>query len=112
MFNTDFDRILYLLLPVWMRGAKMLAILKAMVKPVKTILTNLQNYRIGVFETLTHTGQVMYLEHLLNQKFYPQATVNVRIYIEDSDDLRNDDILYNTGEGITPIYMTDRKSVV
>lgn len=106
MFNPDINKILELLLPVALRQPRMKAWLKAIAKPLKELLNVFQNYRLIAWEALTHTGQVMYLEHLLNNRFIgPDAT---HIHITDSDDPRQDDYLYNLNEGQQPIYLYNK----
>ena len=102
MFNINYDTIIKLLLPVGLRKEAMVAYLNAMLRPLKNLYNTFSSYRLNVLIKITHTGQVMYLEHLLNQEF---NTLSNTIYISDSDNDRIDDYLYNAGDGQTPMYL-------
>lgn len=73
-----------------------------MLKPLKTLYTTFKNYRDEVLIKINHTGQVIYLEKILNDEFHP---IGRGIFITDSDDDRLDDYLYNYDEGQTAIYL-------
>jgi hypothetical protein len=108
MFNPNIDTITELLLPVALRRPQTKAWLKALLKPLKQLLNTFQNYRLAAYQTLTHTGQVMYLEHLLNMIYFPTHTQNNRINITDSTDPRPDDYLHNTSEGQQSFYFYNK----
>lgn len=102
MFNINYDRLLQLLLPVHLRGQRMILFLKAMIRPLKTLYNGFLSYRLATLRTLSHTGQVMYLEQLLNDLYSPNAR---GIEIIDSTDNRWAPVIYNQGEGQTPVYL-------
>lgn len=101
MFSINFDIIIELLLPVWLRQPKHLAFLKAVLKPLKQLYNTFVAYRTNTLRSISHTGQVIYIERLLNG----DATVQYPIYLSDSDDDRLNDYIYNQSEGQLPIYL-------
>ena len=58
----NFDRLVELLLPTFLRNATILAFLKAIIKPLHTLF-------LDVLYKMQHTCQVVYLEKLLNEYF-------------------------------------------
>jgi hypothetical protein len=101
VFSINYDIIIELLLPVWLRQPKHLAFLKAVLKPLKQIYNAFVAYRTNTLRSISHTGQVIYIERLLNG----DATAQYPIYLSDSDDERLDDYIYNQSEGQLPIYL-------
>jgi hypothetical protein len=82
MANYNFNPFDYVkkALPPFIRGAKLLAYLRALLAPL-TSLGTLFNEHVSASRYLANfTGQEVYLEHLLNDNFDP---VQRRIYIDD-----------------------------
>ena len=102
MFNIDFDKIIELLLPIALRRPRLKAYLKAVSKPLKQLYNTFTAYRLHVLQSITHTGQVMYIEHLLNDLYDPLSR---NIYLDDSTDARLDDYLFNAAEGQDVMYL-------
>jgi len=94
MFNIDFNNIIQLMLPPFLRKPKNIEWLKALVKPVIDLYIIFYAYRTQTLYSLCITGQVIYLEKLLNDKF---NNGNVGIYIADGS-YNNAPFLYNTAE--------------
>jgi len=102
VFNIDIDKIIELLLPIALRRPRLKAYLKALSKPLKQLYNTFTAYRLQVLQSITHTGQVMYIEHLLNDLYDPQSR---NISLEDSTDARLDDYLFNAAEGQDVMYV-------
>lgn len=96
MFNFDFQKLIYNLLPSFLRSAIVQAWLNALVFPVKTLHAKFIAYRNDVLFSLSHNGQVLSLEDMLNQVFNPD-NAHPRIYISDSQ-RKTKAYLYNSSE--------------
>jgi len=101
VFNINYDIIVQLLLPVWLRQPKQIAFLKAVLKPLKQLYNTFVAYRLKTLSDISHTGQVMYIEHLLNG----DAMSVDDIYLSDNIGSRLDDYIYNQAEGQVPVYV-------
>lgn len=66
--------------PSFIRGAKLLSYLKALLAPLNTLIVLFNTYVSNSRYLANFTGQEVYLEHLLNDRFDP---VQRRIYIDD-----------------------------
>ena len=102
MFNVNFHKIQQLLLPVALRQPRLIAYLKVLAKPLITLFNSFTTYRLYVLDAITHTGQVIYLEHLLNKLYDP---IGKHIKIIDSTDPRPDKFVFNDAEGQAPIFI-------
>lgn len=96
MFSIYYNKVIELLLPIALRKPAIKAYLNAVLKPFKSIYNTFIAYRLEVLTDITHTGQVIYLEHLLNLKY---DAISQNIHIIDSDDPRLDSYFYNDSEG-------------
>jgi hypothetical protein len=105
VFNINWDKTIKLLLPVHLRRQRTLAFLKALSRPLKNLYNGFINYRRQTLRTVSHTGQVMYLEQLLNDLYSPSHR---GIEIVDSDDDRFPAMLYNAAEGQLPVYVYNK----
>lgn len=120
MITIDLILLVHDLLAPQLRGPNMLAFLNAALKPARTQLSAFYAFFDAVEYELTFTGQVIYLEHVLNNEFDPTLR---RIYITDSDQL-NDTYLFNVVEGnettyafnasesADPLYLTNQSETV
>jgi len=102
VFNINYDRLIQLLLPVHLRGQRMILFLKAMIRPLLTLYYDFIAYRTTTLRTISHTGQVMYLEQLLNDLYSPNAR---GIEIIDSTDSHWAPVIFNYAEGQIPVYL-------
>ncbi len=96
VFNINYERLITLLLPTRLRGATIQDLLKAFLKPFQILFNQFISYREATIITLTHTGQVMYIEHILNDTYDEDQR---RIHIDDGDEYRYPEFLYNYSEG-------------
>jgi hypothetical protein len=104
MFNINFSQLIKDFLPdVLARQPKRMDFIKAMVVAgvEKLYLTNCLPFFSETFYTLSITGQVIYLEKLLNDKY---DNINRGIYI-DSNLLPRKFYLYQKNETVPPVYI-------
>lgn len=94
------------LLPVFLQKERFIAWVSALVSPLQTLHDLYVNYAQTVRYRLSLTGQVIYLEHYLNDLFDNSQR---RIYIEDASELLLPPYLYNkpTPHG-TQIYIKNK----
>lgn len=69
LFDIDYDKGVWLNLPVGLRGGVVYSYLKALVSPLKWVYNLFNGYKTGVLYNLAHNGQVCYLEAVLNDTF-------------------------------------------
>jgi len=79
-FNIDYNKLVVLLLPTFLRKPKLVGYLRALIMPLDTIYYKWYNWRIDNIYKLEHTGQICYLRASLNDKF---DAIERRIYITD-----------------------------
>jgi hypothetical protein len=72
-FDISYDILRVQLLPVRLRNAKMKAWLRCLIAPIKWLHLQFLRHRKGDVYTLAHTGQVGFLEAVLNDTFDPVA---------------------------------------
>lgn len=77
-FNVDFDLLVLDNLPDIKRKMLLFNYVRELVKPIKKLHYNWQQFRNENIYKLNHTGQICYLRSSLNDKFDP---VQRRIYI-------------------------------
>lgn len=105
MFNVDFNILIKRLLPIALRQPKFIDWLMTAFKGLRDIYSEFIQFRNDTTYWLYFNGQIIYLEHVLNDQFDP---VNRGIYIENLADIQYD-YLYNAIEQRTPVYL-DNKS--
>ena len=81
IFRVDFDRLVQLLLPTFLRKGLVTAFLTAFIQPLKGIYAAFTAYRRNNLYMLEITPQTCYLEKCLNDMFDPTLR---RITIHDS----------------------------
>ena len=69
LFNTDWEKLARMIVPVSLRGPKLLAFLNALLAPVIFLHGRLLAYRLETFYTLEHNSQVCRLRAALNDEF-------------------------------------------
>jgi len=82
MYNINWNSIMALLLPTFLRGERMLAWLNSLVVPVKELHGRFLAYRLQSIYRVEHTPQVYSMEKVLNERFDPLEN---RIYITDGE---------------------------
>ena len=86
MIIIDLYYLIEITLPPFMRGINMLAFIFASIKPLNDIQILFYQFFEAKKYELTFNGQVIYLEHILNDQFDP---VLRRIYIDSVESLPN-----------------------
>jgi len=80
MFNISLISVITWLLPSFLRGNAIIALLKCLVLPLQNLHLSLDVFRTQKKYELSITSQVIWLEKMLNTIFDP---INELIYIED-----------------------------
>lgn len=81
-FKIDYDRLIVMLLPTFLRRERMTAWLRSLLTPVSSLYNNWFGFRSRNIYQLAHNGQVVYLRAALNDSFDP---VERRIQIIDGN---------------------------
>lgn len=101
MIQFDFDEVIEFNLPIHLRQFKILAYLKFISTPFKRLLNEFYEFTNKVKYEVSFNGQVIYLEHILNDTF---DNVNRGIYITDAD--QEDQVfLFNQAEQNEKTYL-------
>lgn len=100
IYHINWDAIIALLLPTFLRGGIMIAWLNCLVKPIQQLHERFLVYRLDAIYRIEHTPQVFSMEKVLNEAFDP---LNERIYIEDGE-YRSQLYLFGEDEE-QPIYL-------
>lgn len=88
------------MLPPILRSKVLLAILRAILTPLRRLLDRFSRFRGDVHRRINTTGQTYSLEAALNNKYQLSRGT---IYITDTDDKQL--YLYFTSEGRTPVHL-------
>ncbi|QKX04895.1 hypothetical protein HN014_08175 [Aquimarina sp. TRL1] len=78
--NIDYDRLLQMLIPTFLRKRKIKAFLSVLIFPIKILKREFLQFKQATIYKITHNGQVVYLQKVLNDHFDRQQR---RIYITD-----------------------------
>jgi len=82
IFDIDYNKLVILLLPTFLRRPLTITWLQALVLPIKQMYSVFTNNRANNMHKLVHNGQVCYLRKALNDAFDPGLR---RIYIGDGN---------------------------
>ncbi|GAB1403026.1 hypothetical protein MASR1M74_02040 [Lentimicrobium sp.] len=114
MFNLDFQKLINNLLPWFLRGPRMRAWLEVLSSPVAWLHQKFTSQRDDTIFSVSHNGQVISLEDMLNQVFNPD-NAHQRIYISDSQrktkvylynkSENKSTRFHNLGESFPPVYL-------
>tara|TARA_R110002111_G_scaffold140072_1_gene206022 strand:- start:855 stop:1328 length:474 start_codon:yes stop_codon:yes gene_type:complete len=115
----DFNNIINKLLPISKRKDKTVAFLYLILHPLKAVNILFNQYKIGTNYKLIFNGQVIYLEHYLNdlydntqRRIYIQDTANaVYNYIYNQAELLPPLMVYNANENIA-VYLINNNEAV
>lgn len=80
VFNIDFEKLVWWLIPTFLRKPIIYAYVKALVNPAAQLHQEFLNNRQSNLYKLSHNSQVFSIENVLNDKF---DTTQRRIYITD-----------------------------
>lgn len=113
MFNIDFRKLLYNLIPHFLRGPVNLSFLYALQQPIKALNDLFVSFRLNTNYKLQFTAQIIYLEHYLNDKFDPSGRGIFITNIEENDftfiynkiEQKPETYYYNKSEAEPPKYL-------
>jgi len=118
MFSIDYNLLVKNLLPVMLRKSKIEALLRSLISPVKLLYLNYNEYRSKVNKRVEYTGQVIYLEKLLRDRYNEQGISIIDISNLDYNYLLNKSesskriVLYNKLEDETKYYIKNSSEFV
>lgn len=100
MYKVDWNKLINNNVPVFMRTQERLEWLQVAFKGIKTAYNRFLNIRSNARYRLTHTGQIIYLEKVLNDAFDNDQR---RIFIDDGD-FRSKALIFHRPEETLMIY--------
>lgn len=117
MLLIDFYFLVQILLPAFLRKTITINLILVFISPIDKMKTDFYTFFNAKKYELNFNGQVIYLEHLLNDKFDSSLR---RIYIDDLEQLpeyylsnqeESNEInyLFNQSEGETPTYIYNQE---
>lgn len=80
IYDIDFRELANLLTPPFLRKVKLIDFLEALLKPLEEVNFNFKIFRRQAIYKVTHNGQVVYLQAVLNDSYDNSLR---RIYIDD-----------------------------
>lgn len=80
IYDIDFRELANLLTPPMLRRRRHIDWIETLLKPLEQVNFSLKKYRKDAIYKVTHNGQVVYLEKVLNDSFDPELR---RIKIDD-----------------------------
>ena len=99
-YNIDFDNLVVLDQPTFLRKRVMVAFLRTLILPIKKLYYQWYSYRSDNLYKLAHNGQVCYLRRALNDRFDVQLK---RIEINNGNTYHRD-YIYTTVEH-SPVFL-------
>lgn len=81
-YNIDYNKLVILLLPTFLRKPKIVGYLQSLIAPIITIHDDWKQKRLDDWYKLEHTGQVCKLRKVLNDALDP---ADRRIYIDEGN---------------------------
>ena len=116
MFNVNLTSVLTWLLPSFLRGKTIIAMLQSMLTPLQNLHVTLARFRTLKAYELSITPQIIWLEKMLNDKF---DVIGAGIYITDVEEIPqvwmsnksenpHPDHIFNKSEATDIIYVFNR----
>lgn len=101
MYNIIFDSIIDNNLRPDFKKPRLLALLKSYLKPIYELSQIFTAYQTETLDRISHNGQIIYMEHRLNQLFNNDAPGIIIV------DTANVEYVYlaNVSEGLPPVYI-------
>ena len=84
-YKIDFDRLVLLLLPTFLRKPVLFGYIKALVSPIASLHYKWEQMRAANLLKLSYNGQRCYLRGVLNDRYDPDLR---RIYIDEVPELK------------------------
>lgn len=120
LFSFDFPKQIKRLVPYFKRQLWRLKLIKSLLQPTKLLYDDFISYRETTLYYMSFTGQVISLEHLLNDQY---DNTDRDIYIVDTADIvyvyfwnvlenRPNHYLYNKSESKPPLYLKNRDEYI
>lgn len=109
MFDIDFNKLISQLLPHFLRKTALMAWLNCLMAPLVWLYNQFRIFRDEMLYEVKISGQLAYLEYMLNDKFCSDGKLRT-IYITDNEDqtlelftfnsheIEPETFIYNTGE--------------
>jgi len=94
IFNINYLKLVVLLTPPDIRKSRLLALLMALINPVRSLYGSFTNNRANNLYKLAQNGQVCYLQKALNDSFDPELR---RIFIDAGSRFERQ-YIYTSGE--------------
>jgi hypothetical protein len=95
-YKIDFDRLILLLMPTFLRKPVLFGFVKALVSPVASLHYKWEQMRVANLLTLSYNGQRCYLRGVLNDRYDPDLR---RIYIDEVPELSGN-YIYTPAENL------------
>lgn len=119
MITIDLYYLINVLLPPVHRLEEIIYYLRASIKPLDELLQNFYSFFDAIEYDLQFNGQVIMLEHLLNDKFdnvdrgiYITDAVNVgNLFLFNKTEDNEQTFLFNSDEEETPTYLKNRAEI-
>jgi hypothetical protein len=99
-YKVDFDKLILLLLPTFLRKPKMFGFLKALVSPIASLHYRWSQMRDENLKTLSYNSQRCYMRGVLNDRYDPEQR---RITIENTGS-KIQDYIYTPAENL-PVFL-------
>lgn len=99
-YKIDFNKLILLLLPTFLRKPKLFAYLKALISPLVSLYDIWNLNRVENIKILQYNSQKCYLRGVLNDKFDPDQR---RINISNTGN-KSQDYIYTEAENL-PVYL-------
>ncbi len=120
MFNVNLISVITWLLPSFLRGKAIIALLKALVLPLQNLHLSLDAFRSQKQYELSITGQVIWLEKMLNSIFDPinehiyieDVEADVRVYIAHKNENRRPPYIYHRAESSYQTFIYHRNEIL
>jgi len=108
--GLNFKEVFKHLVPVPLRGERFVAWIGSLLQPVQSLNATFADEAEAIRYALKLNGQVIYLEHLLNDVFDPSLR---RIYIDDPIDTQViTAYVFNKAEAQSPLYIYNKVEAV
>jgi hypothetical protein len=106
-YKIDFDKLILLLLPTFLRKPKLFGYLKALVSPLagsnESIYERWSKMRDNNLKTLSYNSQRCYMRGVLNDRYDPDPITGRRITISNTGN-KTQDYIYTEAENL-PVYL-------
>ena len=116
MYNALFDSIINNNLRADFRNPRFLALIKSYLKPLYELSVIFTEYKEKTLDVVSHNGQIIYLEHRLNQLYNNgdpgiviADTANVEyVYLSNKSEGYDPVYIFNKGEAYDPVFIGNK----